>query len=124
MKPIDRRSLLKAAGVAIPLPFMPSLWAGTKDSLVGSPKRLVFVDISFGFEESAFFPTTKGKDFELSYALKPLERHRGKFTVFSNMEHVQLTGGHSVQYSLLSGVRLSEDAAIPGRMHHRRRQGR
>lgn len=45
--------------------------------------------------------------------LKPLEELRGQFTVFSHLDH-GLNGGHSATHGLLSGVRASEAAGMPG----------
>lgn len=105
---LDRRTFLKASGVTMALPFMPSLKAQTDKSSTVSPKRMIFIDSSLGMEASAFFMEQTGKDCKLPSSLTPLEKFRDKFTVFSNMEHIGMTGGHKAQHALLSGVLLSD----------------
>jgi hypothetical protein len=60
----------------------------------------------------AFFPTTAGLDAALPDNLKQLEDLRGKFTVFSNLDH-GLNGGHAGTHAFLSGVRYNEAAGLP-----------
>ena len=58
------------------------------------------------------FPSTAGADYALTPTLKPLERHRKEFTVFSNLDHGN-TGGHQGVPVLLSGVRPHLAAGFP-----------
>ena len=90
------------------LPYMPSLIGQTKKGSDTSPDRLLFFDVWLGLEAGAFFPKNTGKDYTLSPTLKPLQKHKNNFTVFSNVEHIGVTGGHRAQHALLSGVLLSE----------------
>jgi hypothetical protein len=106
----DRRFFLKASGISMALPFMPSLKGQSTPSTDTSPQRMVFIDSSLGMEAEAFFPKQTGSSCQLSKSLEPLESMRNKFTVFSNMEHLGITGGHRAQHALLSGVLLSDAA--------------
>ncbi|MCH2208451.1 MAG: DUF1552 domain-containing protein [Lentisphaerales bacterium] len=109
-KNLDRRSFLKASGVCMTLPFMPSLLGQSVKGGNGLPKRMVFIDVALGMEASAFFPKQTGKDCKLHGSLTPLEKMRGQFTVLSNVEHIGMAGGHRAQHALLSGVLLSDAA--------------
>ncbi len=62
----------------------------------------------------AFFPETTGAEYKTTELLKPLERHREDFTVFSRLDH-DVTGGHWAMHSFLSGIRDSDSAAWPSR---------
>ncbi|MCM8542584.1 MAG: DUF1552 domain-containing protein [Lentisphaeraceae bacterium] len=110
MNNFDRRSFLKTAGICLALPYMPSLIGQTKRDSDVSPNRLLFFDVWLGLEASAFFPKNEGKNYTLSPTLKPLEPLKDKFTVFSNVEHIHVNGGHRSQHALLSGVMLSDAA--------------
>ena len=110
MNKFDRRYFLKASGVCMALPYMPSLVGQTSKKSNTSPNRMVFVDLSLGLEADAFFPKDSGKNYTLSPTLSPLKSFKNDFTVFSNIEHIGVTGGHRAQHALLSGVLLSEAA--------------
>ena len=108
MNNFDRRSFLKTAGICMALPYMPSLIGQTSRNSEVSPNRMLFFDVWLGLEASAFFPKNSGKDYTLSPTLSPLKNHKNNFTVFSNVEHINVTGGHRAQHALLSGVLLSD----------------
>jgi hypothetical protein len=59
-----------------------------------------------------FYPDEDGIDAKLPNNLEPLEAWRGKFTVFSNLDH-GIGGGHAGTHTFLSGVRQNEAAAMP-----------
>ena len=105
---VDRRNFLKGAGVAIVLPLlesMPTLRAAQKAAKSTGPvKRFVCLSNNYGIYKKGFFPAAAGTDYALPPTLKPLERHRRDFTVFSNLDHGN-TGGHQGVPVLLSGVR-------------------
>ena len=105
----DRRFFLKASGVCMALPFMPSLKGQTSKTRSQSPNRMVFVDVSLGLEASGFFPKQTGHNYQTPDLLKPLSKLKDKFTVLSNIEHIGVSGGHEAQPTFLSGV-LFEDA--------------
>lgn len=111
---IDRRRFLRNAGVVIALPMMESLIprAVAQAAAKKAVKRFVCLSNNYGVYPQAFFPTQGGRDYEMSPTLKPLERHRADFTVFSNLDH-GLQGGHACVPSLLSGVMPVVAPAFP-----------
>ncbi len=109
----NRRTFLKAAGVSIALPMLESLSAiaATKKQ-VNAPRRLVCVGNEFGMFPGAFWPKTRGRDFELTPLLAPLKDHRSDLTLFSHLDH-GLKGGHFAVHTFLTGVKSSEAKGAP-----------
>jgi len=89
---ISRRTVLRAAGSAVALPFFDSLGFGrraTAAAAVVRPKRIVFLGFGWGVTNETWFPDGKktGKDYPLSEGLKPLKRHRDQFTVIQGLSN-------------------------------------
>ncbi len=107
-KRLDRRFFLKGAGVAIALPMLEAMTpVGRAAAAATKPvKRFVCLSNNYGIYKKTFFPSTEqvGANYEMPKTLKPLERHRQDFTVFSNLDHGN-TIGHQGVPVLLSGVR-------------------
>lgn len=111
-----RRFLLKSAGTSLALPGLSSLMARTADSLAAvqatrgagiAARRFVAVGNLLGFQQKSFFPSVKGRDYESTTLLKPLESLRDKITVYRGLDH-GIKGGHFAVHSFLSGVLHSE----------------
>ncbi len=105
LKPLDRRTLLRSAGVAIGLPVLdamrPASAADAKKSQ--SPRRMLLIGRPLGMYTPFFFPEKAGKDYEPSRYLKVLKAHREHFTVFSGMSH-RYPAGHFAEVGLFTGV--------------------
>jgi hypothetical protein len=103
---LDRRTFLRAAGVAIALPFLdvmvPAGAAEAKKALT-QPRRMVLIGRPLGLYAPYFFPEKAGRDYEPSRYLSLLAAHREQFTVFSGMSHHYATG-HFAECGLLTGV--------------------
>jgi len=104
--PIDRRTFLRASGVAIALPFLeamiPAGAAEAKKALAQQP-RMILIGQPLGMYAPNFFPEKAGRDYEPSRYLKLLEPHRDQFTVFSGMSH-RYAAGHFAEVGLMTGV--------------------
>ncbi|MGJ8726332.1 MAG: DUF1552 domain-containing protein [Roseibacillus sp.] len=102
---LSRRHFLKSAGITIALPFMPSLplLGQTKWTHSSLKKRMVFVSTGLGMYPGAFFPKGFGQAFDPSPSLRPMMKHLGDFTVFSNMDHPNVRGGHGGLSHFLNG---------------------
>jgi hypothetical protein len=105
----SRRHFLRGVGVTLALPWMESV-ARTAEPTAG--QRFVCVANPFGMVADAFFPTEEGLAAALPANLAPLEPLRGKFTVFSNLDH-GTSGGHGLTHTFLSGVKSSEASSMP-----------
>jgi len=112
MKPTSahsRRNFLHGVGGAIALPWMETFSRAAEPA---AAQRFVCVANPFGMIGDAFFPTEAGLDAALPENLSAFEPLRGKFTVFSNLDH-GINGGHSATHAFLSGVRTQESATMP-----------
>ena len=107
----DRRVFLRGAAVALALPAFESLTKATVDAPI-SPRRLVCVGNHLGFYPENFFPEDQGKNYSATSTLKPLEKHRGDFTVFSNLDH-ELNGGHKAVQGFLTSIKKEEASGFP-----------
>jgi hypothetical protein len=107
--PFSRRQFLRTAGVTVGLPWLETF------SRAASPttaQRFVCVANPFGMIQDAFFPTQEGLEAALPVNLAAFEALRGKFTVFSNIDHGN-NGGHGGTHMFLSGVKSSEASSMP-----------
>ena len=106
--PLNRRTMLRGAGVAIALPMLEAMTPASQAAQPASKpvKRFVCMSNNYGVYRDAFFPKTDqaGADYEMPETLKPLARHRKNITLFSNLDHGN-TIGHQGVPVLLSGVR-------------------
>ena len=100
---LNRRRFLKGSGVCITLPLMESLLPRESYAIekASQAKRLAVVTVPFGMVVDQFHPSETGFDYKLAPTLKPLEKVRNDFTVFSNLDH-DVKGGHAGNHALLS----------------------
>ncbi len=85
-KRMNRRDVLRGAGVAIGLPLLEAMaprraWAAADPSLL----RVAFLYVPNGMHMPDWTPATEGRDFQLPPILKPIERLRAKVNVLSNL---------------------------------------
>ena len=69
----------------------------------GPPKRLVVIHPRLSLYPHELYPATTGTDFEAPRLLKPLEGIRGNYTLFNGLDHPDMSGGHAVTSTLLTG---------------------
>jgi hypothetical protein len=104
LRPVPRRSFLRAAGVTLALPAldcMTPLFAQAPKP----PRRMLIIANNLGVLPKFFFPQTAGKDYEMSPYLTALADFRSDFTVFSGLSHPGVSGGHSADNCLLTAAR-------------------
>lgn len=103
---LERRTFLRATGVAIGLPMLEAMVPGSralaKEALAQHP-RTVLVGQPLGMYAPHFFPEGTGPGYKPSRYLRLLEEHRGHFTVFSGMSH-RYPAGHFAEVGLFTGV--------------------
>ena len=103
---ISRRNMLRGAGVALALPwldwFAPRLRADEKKT--SPPRRMICLCTPLGLHAANFFPTTAGRDYEITPYLEPLKEYRNDFTVISGLSHPDVGSTHDSQYSFLTGA--------------------
>jgi hypothetical protein len=106
-KPIDRRTVLRASGIAIALPLLESMQPVIASSTAIAPKRLVTICSTLGFYSSSWFPKQSGANYEASEYLQIIDRHRDNYTVFSGLSHEEQTGRqpHNSETTWLTAAR-------------------
>jgi hypothetical protein len=105
-QPLNRRTLLKASGISLALPFLESMnpvFAASNPP----PKRVVFVCTALGLHPPNLWPTTPGADYESTPYLDLLKAHRRDYTLFSGLEHEDQTGRqpHDSEMTFLTAAR-------------------
>ncbi len=110
---VARRRFMRAAGVALALPWLESIRGSTSfaqeaephsSPLPSKPRRFLGICNNLGLLPDEFFPTQAGRDYDLSPYLRVLEKHRGDFTVFSGVSHPNVDGGHPSDISFLTAA--------------------
>jgi hypothetical protein len=113
----DRRNFLRGLGVSIALPAFDSLQAANEKRSSTNAKRFVCVSPSYGMNPAGFFPKNTGADYETPTLLKPLESHRSDLTIFTNLDHPGVGGGHGCSTTFLNGVEMKDVKDQPQRLH-------
>jgi hypothetical protein len=81
-------------------------------SATEKPRRSVFVYIPNGVNGMTWQCTKSGRDYELSPSLKPLEKHRADFTIFSGLHHPNGIGqAHVCADTWLTGAKIDAQSA-------------
>ncbi|SVC28436.1 uncharacterized protein METZ01_LOCUS281290, partial [marine metagenome] len=112
---MNRRTMLKAAGISLALPWMESLAAAQTKS---PPKRFCSIYFPYGvslpkqdgeYGQWNWFPKGSGKDFTFNKSLEVLEPFRDQVTVLGGLSHpkVRRIGGHDSGDTFLTGEELS-----------------
>ena len=68
-------------------------------------RRMVAINIAFGFHAQNFNPTKAGRDYELSHYLEEIGEFRDEFTVITGTSHPSVGGGHLAHKSFLSSAK-------------------
>jgi len=109
---LNRRTFLRASGIAMGLPLLSSMGASRllaqDESGEASDVRMLAICAPLGIHTPNLFPEKAGKDYELTPYLKPMGALRNKFSVISGIMHPNVDGGHAAEKSFLTG------AAHPG----------
>src|SRR5262245_33487033 len=104
-RPMNRRTFLRASGVAIGLPLLDAMLpaSATEARRLDAPKRMVLVGRPLGMYAPNFFPEQTGADYEPSRYLRVLQPNREHFTVISGMSH-RYPAGHFAESAPFTGV--------------------
>ena len=108
---MKRRAFLRGvSGATMALPTLEAIASSEKLTA----KRMVCVGLNFGLVPQLFFPTTTGKEYQLTERLQPLNKLRKDFTVFSGLDHgTEAQGGHGGVHAYLSGVLSKHSRNMP-----------
>lgn len=104
---ISRRTVLKASGIAISLPFLESMNPALGRERVAPPKRMVLICNALGLHPPSLFPKTAGSTYENTEYLDLLKQHRRDLTLFSGLSHPDQNGKqpHDTEMTWLTAAR-------------------
>jgi hypothetical protein len=127
----SRRRFLRAAGVAIALPFLPSLFparafAGSAGDPPPPPRRLIFLSVPLGFIPNpwiakgdfgrsglfphSWLPETDGPAYDMPAAHESLEPYRGDISFLKGLSHQKFRGdSHYSDEVFLTGADTKAD---------------
>src|SRR3989442_13244315 len=97
-KHLSRLTFLRSAGVTLALPFLESMVPAQTPlrNTAAIPKtRLGCPYVPHGATMYKWTPATEGKGFQFSETLSPLEKHRDRVNVVSNLCHQSARGAES-----------------------------
>jgi hypothetical protein len=123
-KKLDRRTLLRSAGVGVALPLLdamiPAMVPMAKAAEELRPKRFVGIWHPHGAAPGYWSPLQTGSDFEFSYITKPLEPFRDRIVLVSGLDVPEAFstdeepgGNHARGAVFLSGARPRRNAVSP-----------
>ncbi|MES2596499.1 MAG: DUF1552 domain-containing protein [Verrucomicrobiota bacterium] len=102
----SRRRFLRSAGVTLGLPFLECMTpVFGRSAPVKPPRRMLLISNNLGFLPTPFFPTSAGRDYQLTPTLAPLAGIRDEFSLFSGLSHPDVNGGHSAENCFLTAAR-------------------
>ena len=116
MTSLPRRDILRGLGVAIALPGFASLRAESEQTSNKATKRFVCVSPNYGMNPGGFFPTETGSDYEMPPLLESLQPHRDTISLFTNLDHPGVGGGHGCSNTFLNGVEMKSAKENPQRL--------
>jgi hypothetical protein len=121
MHRVTRRTVLRAAGAAVALPFLdamlprlqsaPSTFKPWAKSAVEAAPRMICCYVPNGVNIAEWVPKDDGEKYTLSPTLEAVKDYRSDFTVLTGLGHPQCTGGHSGADTWLTAANLK---AKPG----------
>src|ERR1041384_560083 len=92
-KSTSRRTMLRASGVALGLPFLEAMTPAFARS--SAPKRrMVAINLGLGLHIPHLVPAAAGRNYELTPYLNEIKAYRDHFTVISGTSHPGVDGGH------------------------------
>jgi hypothetical protein len=107
---LDRRTLLKGAGVAMAVPWLSAMQPALGGAAVRPTRRFVAMSLSLGLLAENLNPQEAGAGYTAPRYLEPLEDLRQHFTVVSGTSHPGVSGGHRAEASLLTAAPMTAAA--------------
>ena len=104
---VDRRTFLRASGVALALPMLESMHPALARAAAASPKRLVTICSTLGLYSDSWFPQAAGAGYEPTEYLQLIDGHRSRYTLFSGYSHEEQSGRqpHNSEITWLTAAR-------------------
>lgn len=111
---ISRRTVLQGLGATITLPCLEIMGGKSLAAAEGKrdPARLACFYIPGAINQYNWFPADTGTGYTIAPSHKPLEHHRDRFSVLTNLSHIEgRISGHKHPYNFLTGHNI---AITPG----------
>lgn len=108
VRSIDRRTFLRASGVALALPLLETMQPSLLHAATGeAPRRMVNICNTLGIYPEAWLPKQTGAAYETTEYLRIIDRHREHYSLFSNFSHEDQTGRqpHNSEVTFLTAAR-------------------
>jgi hypothetical protein len=99
---LNRRTLLKGAGVTLALPWLSAMQSAFAAAPALPPRRFVAMTLGLGLLPENLFPKESGRDYQPSPYLEPLQDLRDQMTLISGSSHPGVGGGHRAEASILT----------------------
>ena len=107
----DRRRFLRGVGLSLAIPALESLRPGRTEAADGdqpAARNFICVAPDYGLNPEGFFPQQTGDQYAMPNSLQSLARHRRDFSVFSQLDHPDVGGGHGCTRTLLNGIKATD----------------
>ena len=112
---LSRRHFLRGMGAVMALPLLDAMVPmrmARGATVAAKPRRAVFVYIPNGVNGMTWQVTKAGRGYDLSPALRPLQKHQDDFTVFSGLHHPNGLGqAHVCADTWLTGAKIDAQSA-------------
>ena len=107
INPINRRTFLRASGVAMALPLLESMSPAFARAAATPPRRMVNVCNTLGLYSESWFPKAAGTGYEATEYLSLIDQHRSQYTLFSGYAHEEQSGRqpHNSEITWLTAAR-------------------
>ena len=107
INPINRRTFLRASGVAMALPLLESMSPAFARAAATPPRRMVNVCNTLGLYSESWFPKAAGTGYEATEYLSLIAQHRSQYTLFSGYAHEEQSGRqpHNSEITWLTAAR-------------------
>ena len=106
-RPLDRRTFLRASGVALALPWLESMTPALVRASATAPPRMLNICNTLGLYSSSWFPKAAGAGYEATEYLSLIDHHRDQYTLFTGFSHQEQTGRqpHNSEITWLTAAR-------------------
>jgi Protein of unknown function (DUF1552) len=101
-RPLSRRHLLRASGIALALPSLDAMLPASARAAPAAPRRMFAICNNLGLLGEHFFPAGAGREYRPSPCLELLQPHRSDFSVLSGVSHPNVDGGHPADVCFLT----------------------
>ncbi|MEO0796249.1 MAG: DUF1552 domain-containing protein [Verrucomicrobiota bacterium] len=86
-------------------PFSKALNAAVPINSAKSPTRMMCIGVHLSMHPDSFQPKGSGRDYKLTRLLEPIAHLKDDFSLFTNIDHPSIKGGHKASYTFLTGLK-------------------